>query len=306
MTPTAETIELSNRIKLPYVPRRRSIVNRSSIFPIAALVLAFASAPERAAWGQDSSQERTLPINGIKMHYQILGEGPPLVLLHWFGACGAIWQPHLDRLSRHYRLIVPDLRGHGRSSNPAGEFTHRQAAHDIFALLDHLGIQRFKAMGISSGGMTLIHMATQQPGRVEAMVLIGATTHFPEQARAIMRRSAPDSLTAQEQEEWGRCSSRGNAQTHEVLLQFHRMKDSYDDMNFTEPYLSTITARTLIVHGDRDEFFPVDIAADMYRAIPRSALWIVPNGGHIPILGALAPVFQDEALAFLGTERTLR
>jgi hypothetical protein len=50
----------------------------------------------------------------------------------------------------------------------------------------------------------------------------------------------------------------------------------------------------------------VDIAAGMYRAIPRSALWIIPNGGHIPILGAFAPVFQDEALAFLGSEGTIR
>ena len=161
-------------------------------------------------------------------------------------------------------------------------------------------------MGMSSGGMTLMHMATQRPERVEAMVLIGATTHFPEQARAIMRSSAPDSVAAEAREEWGRGSSRGDAQTREVLLQFHRMKDSYDDMNFTAPYLSTISARTLIVHGDRDEFFPVDIAIGMYRAIPRSALWIVPNGGHIPMLDELAPVFQNEALAFLGPERKQR
>lgn len=264
--------------------------------------LAAALVAPAAASGQHSAQERTLSVNGIQLHYRTLGEGPPLVLLHWFGACGAMWQPHLDRLARHYRLIVPDLRSHGRSTNPLGEFTHRQAAYDIFALLDHLGIRRVKAMGISSGGMTLIHMATQQPERLEAMVLIGATTYFPEQARAIARRSHPDRVSAEEREEWARCSSRGDAQTREVLLQFHRMKDSYDDMNFTDPYLSTITARTLIVHGDRDEFFPLDIAVDMYRAIPRSALWIIPNAGHIPILGPLAPAFQDEALAFLGSE----
>jgi pimeloyl-ACP methyl ester carboxylesterase len=67
-------------------------------------------------------------------------------------------------------------------------------------------------------------------------------------------------------------------------------------------YLSTITARTLIVYGDPDAFFPVDIALGMHRAIPRSALWIIPNAGHVPILGPLAPAFQDEALAFLGSE----
>jgi pimeloyl-ACP methyl ester carboxylesterase len=259
---------------------------------IAVLALAFASA--------GNAQERTLPINGMKMHYRTLGEGPPLVLLHYYGACGAMWQPHLEALSRQYKLIVPDMRGHGNSTNPSGEFTHRQSARDVFALLDQLGIKRFKAMGMSSGGMTLLHMATQQPGRVDAMVLIGATTQFPEQARAILRASAPGAtLTAAQREEFGSCSPRGDAQTRELMTLFHRFKDSYDDMNFTEPYLSTITARTLIVHGDRDEFFPVDIAFGMYRAIPRSALWVVPNGGHLPTLGPLAPAFEAEALSFL-------
>ncbi|MGH7497001.1 MAG: alpha/beta fold hydrolase [bacterium] len=243
-----------------------------------------------------------LSINGVQLYYEVRGDGPPLLLLHYFGGCGQAWQPHVVRLAKHYRLIIPDMRGHGRSTNPLGEFTHRQAALDMFALLDQLGIQRFKAMGMSSGGMTLIHMATQQPERVEAMVLIGATSYFPAQARAIMRRSDPDSLSTKELEEWGQCSVRGEAQTREVLGQFHRMKNSYDDMNFTEPYLATITARTLIIHGDRDEFFPVAIPVQMYGAIPRSYLWIVPNGGHFPALGKGAGNFQDHALAFLQGE----
>ncbi len=154
-------------------------------------------------------------------------------------------------------------------------------------------------MGMSSGGMTLLHMATQQPERIEAMVLIGATSHFPEQARAIMRRAVPDSMSVTALEEWGACSLRGDEQTREVIGQFHRMKDSYDDMNFTSPYLLKITARTLIVHGDRDEFFPVSIPVDMYAAIPEAYLWIVPNGGHIPIFGEHAEAFRDKAFAFL-------
>ncbi|TWH99978.1 3-oxoadipate enol-lactonase [Luteimonas cucumeris] len=76
-------------------------------------------------------------------------------------------------------MIVPDLRGHGRSTNPLGAFTHRQAAADVSALLERLGITRFKAIGISSGGMTLLHMATREPSQIEAMVLVGAAHHFP-------------------------------------------------------------------------------------------------------------------------------
>jgi pimeloyl-ACP methyl ester carboxylesterase len=75
--------------------------------------------------------------------------------------------------------------------------------------------------------------------------------------------------------------------------------NSYDDVNFTPPYLSTITARTLIVHGDRDEFFPVDIPLDMFRFIRRAYLLIIPNTGHELTGGRRAAHFQALALAFL-------
>ena len=129
----------------------------------------------------------------------------------------------------------------------------------MYALLDQLGINTFKAMGISTGGMTLIHMATTQRDRIESMVLIGATTYFPEQARVIMRRSSIDSLTQKQLESRGRNHSGGVEQARELMKQFNNFQCSFDDMNFTAPLLSTIRARTLIIHGDRDEFFPVSI-----------------------------------------------
>jgi pimeloyl-ACP methyl ester carboxylesterase len=74
---------------------------------------------------------------------------------------------------------------------------------------------------------------------------------------------------------------------------------SYDDMNFTPAYLSTITARTLIVHGDRDPLYPVALAAEMDAAIPHAYLWAVPNGGHGPVFGDRAAQFVQTALEFL-------
>jgi pimeloyl-ACP methyl ester carboxylesterase len=74
---------------------------------------------------------------------------------------------------KSYQVIVPDLRGHGRSTNPAAAFTHRQAAADVLALLDRLGLQRVKAMGISTGGMTLLHMATQRASGGKGAALPG-------------------------------------------------------------------------------------------------------------------------------------
>ena len=66
--------------------------------------------------------------------------------------------------------------------------------------------------------------------------------------------------------------------------------------NFTVP--CSLKARTLIVHGDRDEFFPVNIPVEMYRSIPRSFLWIIPNGGHVPITGPSKDLFAATAIDF--------
>ncbi len=213
-----------------------------------------------------SSTGQTIPINGMEMYYETRGEGEPLVLLHGGGGIGANWDLIFKELPKGYRLIVPDLRGHGRSTNPSLVFSFQQAALDVYAMLDLLGIERCKAIGMSLGAKTLLHMATQQPSRIEAMVLVSAAPYFPEQAREIMRNL------------------------------------SSENRYFTPPYLATISAHTLIVHGDRDPLYPVNLAVEMYEAIPRSYLWIIPNGGHGPIFGDMADLFVKTALAFLRGE----
>ena len=178
-----------------------------------------------------------------------------------------------------------------------GKYTQRQSALDIFALLDQLEIDSFKAVGVSAGGMNLLHMATQQPTRVEAMVLVGAGSYMPEQHRVICRNSKAEGWW-----DWEKLRQRhvyGDEQIQALIDQFHNMADNYDDVNFTPPYLSTITARTLIVHGDRDVFFPVSIPIEMYASIPNAYLWIVPNGGHAPIFDIHQAAVTQTALEFL-------
>ena len=273
----------------------RYLSNGLRMMMIASIILfSFAT-----IWAQESPEGETVSINDFQMYYEIVGDGHPLVLLHGFTGSGKSWQRYSADLMKHYRLIIPDLRGHGHSTNSTNQFTHKQSALDVFKLLDTLKIVRFKAMGTSTGGMTLIHMATQQPDRVEAMVLIGATSYFPEQAREIMRQTSPDSISPQRMEVLQQRHVHGEEQIRSLLTQFHNFKDSYSDMNFTASYLSTITSRTLIVHGDRDRFFPVSIPTDMYRSIPHAYLWIVPDGGHFPIGGNNASIFTEKALEFL-------
>jgi pimeloyl-ACP methyl ester carboxylesterase len=246
-----------------------------------------------------STLEQTVSVNGIEMYYEIRGHGEPLVLLHGGGGIGANWQLIFKEPPDGYQLIVPDLRGHGRSTNPSTAFTFRQAALDVFALLDHLGIERLQAIGMSMGGKTLLHMATQQPERIEAMVLVSAAPYFPEQARAMMRQVSAVEHTEAEWRQMREWHKHGDEQIRALWRLPEMLKDSYADMNFTPPYLSTVRARTLIVHGDRDEFYPVNLAVEMYTSIPRSYLWIIPNGVHGPVFGEMAGQFAETSVAFL-------
>ena len=88
--------------------------------------------------------------------------------------CGADWQYLFDTRPDGYKVIAPDLRGHGASTNPSDTYSHRQCARDVAAVLDRMGIDRVKAIGISGGGITLLHLASAQPARVEAMVIVSA------------------------------------------------------------------------------------------------------------------------------------
>lgn len=247
---------------------------------------------------QTNACGNTVQINNIDMYYEEYGVGKALVLLHGFGGSSQNWHPFTAELSKHYRLIVVDLRGHGFSTNPENKFTHREAAIDVFQLLDSLGIDTFSAMGMSTGGMILLHMATSQPTRIESMILISATSHFPDQARTIMRRASYSTMPKEVQEMYRECTKRGDEQIRQLISQFNAFSDNYDDMNFTAQSLSSITARTLIIHGDRDNFFPVEIPKMISRSIPNSELWIIPGGDHVPIYDSSVP-FTATTLQFL-------
>ncbi len=283
-----------------------------------------------------SSSGRVELLNGAPIYFEVHGTGDPLLLLHGFSGCSQDWSAFVKMQSEpggcEFQLIIPDMREHGRSfalvneSRPKtkdaqpgaavapGEKTkddalrgrryafsawrHDEAAADMFALLDHLGIKTFKGLGVSGGGNVLLHMATKQPERVNVMVLVSATSYFPAQARQLMRAYA-DKLPAAERVNLRRRHPGGDGQIDALLASTKAFADSYDDMNFTPPYLRRITARTLIVQGDRDPLYPVEISVEMAKAIPRSSLWIVPNAGHGPVLGERWLEFLKTAETFL-------
>ncbi len=271
---------------------------RISIFVFLSIFLVQVS-PARIN-SQTSSEKNTVSVNGIDMYFETTGEGEPLVLLHGFTRSGRDYAPFIEKFSKDYRLIIPDLRGHGRSTNPGGEFTMRQSASDVFALLDHLGIDRFKGIGISAGAVTILHMAVQQPGRVDAAVLIGSGIYYPDACRDQLRMLGGKTYSEAEMNRLRAIHHHGDEQIRSLLRQLGSLANSYEDLSFTPPHLSAVEAAVLIVHGDRDYCFPSSMAEEMYSNIPNAYLWIVPNGGHVPIYGVWFEIFLETAGQFLG------
>jgi pimeloyl-ACP methyl ester carboxylesterase len=229
--------------------------------------------------------EATELVDGIELYYRMGGSGPPLLLLHGFTVTGRQWDPFLDELGKRYTVIVPDLPGLGRSARPTGDFTHREAARLVFGILDALGIERVRGIGHSSGAIMLIHMAIQQPDRMEAMVLVAGAHRLPPDVRQERRAGAhrweklnPESLACFRQLHPG-----GDPQIRWVMAQMDSFGDNYVDFDVSPEHLMIIGTPTLLVWGDRDANFPVEYALEIYRALPNAALWVLPALGHVAL-----------------------
>lgn len=230
----------------------------------------------------------SIMVSDMSMHYVEAGrpDGAPLVLLHGFNGTGAAWEPQLAAFGAHYRLLLPDLRGHGRTDNPAGlaAMNHRQFARDIAGFCQELGIRRAAFCGESTGSMLLLSLALFAPDLIAACVLAASTYYFPEATRAMFRQLTPDTLPEQ---------FRTRFQTLHVALgpdhwrlvveanhNLHRHAHAEDFPEQDE--LPGMTAPVLIVHGDRDPALPLDIPTSLYTLLPDAELCLLPNTGHNP------------------------
>lgn len=239
-----------------------------------------------------------------ELHHEIHGEGAPLLWVHGFMGAGPDWRHVFHEPPAGFRLIAPDLRGHGSSPDLSTGFSFRQAGLDLIALLDRLSIDRACGIGISGGGIALLHAAVAAPARIGSMVLVSVPPRFPDQARAIQRQYAPAMLSPIEMEMLRARHRRGEGQIARLFDGARAMADDYDDVNFTREALSRVESRSLIVFGDRDPLYPVSTAVELYDAMPRASLWVIPEAGHVPVFRGHAAPFAAAALGFLSCALT--
>jgi pimeloyl-ACP methyl ester carboxylesterase len=229
-------------------------------------------------------------VNDLHMYYEEHGQadGLPLVLLHGFTATAAMWQAQLDAFGAQYRLLVPELRGHGHTSNPGalGAMNHRQFARDIIAFCGTIGIGRAAFCGESTGAMLLLTLGLEAPDLVAALVLAGGTYYFSEQVRAVQTAMTPEAFLQRAPDPAGVRASHaalGADGWRTVVESFSALGGHAHAEDFPEQEeLRGIATPTLIVHGDRDHFFPVAIPTTLYGLLPDAELCILPSTGHVP------------------------
>lgn len=130
-------------------------------------------------------------LGGARLYYQTAGptagpasgEAPALVLIHGLGSSGADWEDQVPVFSKYFRVIVPDLRGHGASAR-RGAYSVEQFAADTWQLLDRLSVEAPALLGHSMGGAVAMQMTLDRPGRVTKLVLANTLPNFRPQTLA--------------------------------------------------------------------------------------------------------------------------
>ena len=120
----------------------------------------------------------TLEHQGHRIHWREFGSGPPLLLVHGLGSSGADWAFQIPPLAANHRVIVPDLRGSGRSVDARGPFSIPQFADDLWALLDALDAGQPRLVGFSLGGAVALEMALARPGAVVRLATINSLPSY--------------------------------------------------------------------------------------------------------------------------------
>lgn len=220
-------------------------------------------------------------IHGIKMYYEVHGEGTPLVLLH--GGTSTIqtsFAAQIPVLSRNHRVIAIEQMGHGHTGDVAGrELSYEGMTEDTAALLIHLGIQNADIVGWSDGGQLALRLAFTHPELVRRAVAsgvgFGAVTPQVQQA---MRVLSAEHWPAEVRDEYARVSPDG-AQHWPVFFDKVRTMWAKPSWGFTEQDLGKIKAPVLIVGGDRD-FTRVEESTRIFRMIPGASLAILPGTDH--------------------------
>jgi pimeloyl-ACP methyl ester carboxylesterase len=239
------------------------------------------------------------------------GSGPPLLLVHGLMVTGEMFQPVLEHFARRYRVIVPDLRGHGRSRSLPPPYTAAQLASDLARLLDHLGIDAAAVLGYSQGGAIAQQLDLDHPTRCSRLVL--ACTYafnmasFREKLEGhltplLLRTLGTEwmaklviSLGARElgKERGAWLAGLMASQDRTLMVSAWQETMAFDSRS----HLAEIRCPTLVVAGSKDSAVPFHHAKMLHHGIAGSRLVVIRGAGH-----ALIWTHSDEFVRVVDSE----
>jgi pimeloyl-ACP methyl ester carboxylesterase len=266
-----------------------------------------------SAYGGDVDQ---LEVEGLRIAFERVGEGPPLVLLHGFvGDGGGTWRHQIDGLSDEFTVVAWDAPGSGRSSDPPESFRMPDYADCLAGFVNALGLGRPHVAGLSFGGALALELYRRHPTTPMTLVLAGAYAGWrgslpPDVVEQRLRQSLqladlpPDQLVSTMIPTMFSASASAErvdgfaanvAAFHPAGLRAMARSSAEADLR---DVLQRIDVPTLLLYGDQDVRAPLNVADDLHAAIPTSRLVVMTGVGHASSVEA-AERFNAEVRAFL-------
>jgi 3-oxoadipate enol-lactonase len=237
----------------------------------------------------------------VTLYLREEGTGDPVLLLHGLGGDHSVWDFEIPALSKSYRVLAPDLRGHGRSPLPEGaRYTFEEFEGDLRKLLDDRAVGPAHIVGLSGGGLLALRFVLDDPTRARSLALLGAAGHMDNHTRAVgqnwadtLRDEGPDAYSRRLAldlfaPDWleahmdlgERISRSREAHNLRGVVQWAMAMKDFD----VRPRLGRLRVPTLILHGLEDNVVDPSHARLLRQAIPGSEVRLLPNTGHlIPI-----------------------
>ncbi len=210
----------------------------------------------------------TVKVNDINVHYEVQGEGDPILLIAGLGTDLSSHAETIGRLSKKYKVLAFDNRGEGLTDKPKSRYTIEMMADDAAGLLRTLGITNANVVGISMGGRIALALALQHPELVRTLILTSTFARRTRNARLPLRFRI-NMLTG------GRRKSGRSTQPYYAFARQLKAARSYD----CSDRLDRICMPTLILHGRKDNAVPYGLAEEMHAGIKGSVM-ITLEGGH--------------------------
>lgn len=244
-----------------------------------------------------------------EVYYQRYGEAQQaLVLLHSGGMAGVEWRPQIKTLATRYRVLVPDLPGHGKTLLPDDSLTITKMAQAVLTMMDKEQIERAHFCGSSMGGAVTMWLSVHHPQRVDKAVFYRMSYQKNQSTYEQTRLMASPAYWQQYGlHQWLSKLHQPQGGTEAWKRVIERVSEAFDPQSSQHHHdlqtLARINKPVLIIGGDRDPVAPLADLIAMHQAMPQSGLWILPYATHITGSNAWrAEIFAEELKRFFSRQ----